>query len=86
MKEGFGINVVSHAFPKLAKGNVLMKIDAYTYLRLNSGNDYGIKASMYSSKDFLEDGKEKDPKAGKLKGFLVPKKKEPGDWRCAEWE
>ncbi len=30
-----------------------MRVDAYTYLGINSGNEYGLKASLYASKDVL---------------------------------
>ncbi|OJD37173.1 uncharacterized protein BKCO1_8000188 [Diplodia corticola] len=30
------------------------KMDAYTYLQLNSGNEYNLPASLYSSKDMLK--------------------------------
>ncbi|KAL9114121.1 MAG: hypothetical protein Q9227_001893 [Pyrenula ochraceoflavens] len=34
--------------------NIYYKCDAYTHLDLRSGNEYKIKASMYSSKDMLD--------------------------------
>ena len=37
---------------KLEQG-IYYKCDAYTYLSIMSGNDYKLKASMYSSKDLL---------------------------------
>ena len=42
----------------LAEGRAIYyKADAYTYLELNSGNEYGLKASMFSSRDLLTEGK-----------------------------
>lgn len=31
------------------------KTDAYTYLQLNSGNEFNLPASLYSSKEMLDD-------------------------------
>lgn len=41
----------------LIKGErgIYYKCDAYTYLNIMSGNDYKLKASMYSSKEILKD-------------------------------
>lgn len=41
----------------LVKGEhgIYYKCDAYTYLNIMSGNDYKLKASMYSSKEMLKD-------------------------------
>lgn len=39
---------------------IYYKCDAYTYLNLGSGNDYKIKASIYSSKEMLKGIKWKD--------------------------
>ncbi len=32
---------------------LIMKIDAFTHLGINSGNEWGIKASMFSSRDIF---------------------------------
>ena len=37
----------------VSKDSVLMAIDAWTYLNIESGNPWGIKASMYSSNEML---------------------------------
>ena len=40
------------------EGNgIYYKCDAFTYLGLESDNKYGLKASLYSSKDVLQQGK-----------------------------
>lgn len=44
-----------------AEQGIYYKCDAYTYLNIMSGNDYKLKASMYSSKEML---KEKADKRG----------------------
>ena len=36
---------------------IYYKADAWTYLELNSGNEYGLKASMFSSREVLGEGK-----------------------------
>jgi hypothetical protein len=61
------------------------KIDAYTYLDIKRDNEFGIKASMYSSNEFLKTNPEegKGAKEGKLNSLLYQKKKEPGDWKDA---
>lgn len=33
---------------------IYYKCDAYTYLDINSGNEYGLAASLYSSKEMLK--------------------------------
>lgn len=43
-----------------ASRGIYYKCDAYTYLNLNSGNEYGIQASFYSSKDMLNTAKRKE--------------------------
>jgi hypothetical protein len=60
-------------------------LDAYTYLSLGSGNKYSIKASRYSSDEFLKlkPGQTKD---AKVDGFFNKQKKDAGDWRQMEWE
>jgi hypothetical protein len=61
-------------------GSYSYYLDAYTYLGLTSGNEYNIKASLYSSADILkakEAGEEK-------KGGLLYKKKADGNWRELE--
>ncbi|EXJ85164.1 hypothetical protein A1O3_05839 [Capronia epimyces CBS 606.96] len=35
---------------------IYYKCDAYTWLDITSGNEYKLKASLYCSKDFLDDG------------------------------
>jgi len=59
--------------------------DAYTYLGLNSGNQYNIKVSLYSSADLLKP-KDQQSKEGKREGFFYRKKKDGDDWRSVEWE
>lgn len=59
-------------------------LDAYTYLGLNSGNEYNIKASLYNSTDVLK-AKDSNPKSQKLDGLLY-KKKKVDDWHQLEWE
>ncbi|EPE34375.1 eIF4e-like protein [Glarea lozoyensis ATCC 20868] len=49
---------------------VWYKCDAYTYLDIKSGNEFGIKASMYGSKEFLEEKAGEKKGAGKLGGLL----------------
>lgn len=39
------------------------KSDAYTYLGIGSGNPWGIRASLYSSKDIFAHLKEKEGKS-----------------------
>ena len=39
-------------------------IDAYTYLGLGSGNEYNIKASLYSSMEVLKAGNMANGKIG----------------------
>jgi hypothetical protein len=58
-----------------------LRIEAYTYLGLNKDNEYGIKASMYGSKDFLKTKTQlaKEAKQGTLNNLLYLKKKEGGD-------
>ena len=42
----------------LAQGRAIYyKADAWTYLELNSGNEYGLRASMFSSREVLGEGK-----------------------------
>ncbi|KAL8915430.1 MAG: hypothetical protein Q9172_006865 [Xanthocarpia lactea] len=36
---------------------IYYKADAFTELGINSGNEWGLKASLYASRDLLEDGK-----------------------------
>ena len=39
------------------EGNgIYYKNDAFTYLGIDSGNAYGLKASLYSSRDMLKEG------------------------------
>ncbi|KAH8661662.1 hypothetical protein BGZ60DRAFT_413637 [Tricladium varicosporioides] len=62
--------------------NIYYKCDAYTYLGLNSTNDYNIQASLYKSGDLLT-AKGGKPKAldKKGEGFFYKKKKDDGDWK-----
>ncbi|KAK6000855.1 hypothetical protein QM012_003580 [Aureobasidium pullulans] len=39
--------------PRAADGAIYYKTDAYTYLNIDSSNSYGLKASLYSSKDII---------------------------------
>jgi hypothetical protein len=64
----------------LILGHILTDEDIYTYLGLSRDNQYGIKASMYSSGDFLKAGPEK-AKDLKLKGNVHSEKHlEEDDW------
>lgn len=58
-----------------------MIIDAYTYLGLDSKNEYGIKASLYSSTDLLNPKEQK-----KVDGYFYKEKKDTGDWRRMDLE
>lgn len=40
------------------RGSIYYKCDAYTYLGIESRNSYGIKASLYASKDLLAEDKQ----------------------------
>lgn len=55
-------------------GLCLPALDAYTYLGLNSGNEYNIRASLYNSSDILK-AKDSKAKVQKLDGFLYKKPK-----------
>ena len=44
--------------------SIYYKADAYSHLEINAGNSWGLKASLYASKDALRDGWE-DRRAGK---------------------
>lgn len=61
--------------------------DAYTYLGLNSTNEYNIQASLYKSGDLLT-AKGGKPKAldKKGEGFFYKKKKDEDDWKPLECE
>jgi len=63
---------------------MLTSSDAYTYLHLNSSNQYNIQASLYNSGDFLK-SKGKESK-GKVDGYIYKKKKDTGDWKSMEYE
>ncbi|KAG9699930.1 DUF1917-domain-containing protein, partial [Aureobasidium melanogenum] len=39
--------------PRAADGAIYYKTDVYTYLDIDSSNSYGLKASLYSSKDII---------------------------------
>ena len=41
--------------PRQGNG-IYYKCDAFTYLGIESNNGYGLKASLYSSRDLLKDG------------------------------
>ena len=59
--------------------------DAYTYLGLNSGNEYNIKASYYNSADVLA-GPTGHKGLKKLGGLLKKKKEDSGDWlQLEQW-
>ncbi len=62
----------------------LTSLDAYTYLNIGSGNEYNIKASLYSSADILSSkpGRAKDAKLDVL--FNRKKKNDDGDWSQME--
>ncbi|KAG9233070.1 hypothetical protein BJ875DRAFT_379371 [Amylocarpus encephaloides] len=70
-----------------ARKPIYYKCDAYTYLEIKSNNEYNIKASLYSSRDFLKTKSQqtKELEQGKLHSLLY-KKKEGGDWKKVEWE
>jgi hypothetical protein len=38
--------------PQDSKWGIYYKIDAYTHLGIESNNEYGLRASLYGSKDF----------------------------------
>ncbi|KAL8735630.1 MAG: hypothetical protein Q9166_000799 [cf. Caloplaca sp. 2 TL-2023] len=42
---------------KKAEQGIYYKADAFTELGINSGNEWGLKASLYASRELLEDGK-----------------------------
>jgi Domain of unknown function (DUF1917) len=42
-----------------AEQGIYYKCDAYTYLNIMSGNDYKLRASMYSSKEMLKEKADK---------------------------
>jgi hypothetical protein len=81
----FTISVVGLC-SKLSSHHTLTSItDAYTYLHLDSSNEYNIKASLYRSADML-DVKPGQLNDAKLDGFFYRKKKGDGDWRPLESE
>jgi hypothetical protein len=41
--------------PKDPNRSIYYKCDAYTHLDIGSGNEYGLQASLYASKDVLAD-------------------------------
>lgn len=51
----------------------LYRLDAYTYLGLNSGNEYNIKASLYNSADVLK-ARDSNTKSQKLDELLYKRK------------
>jgi hypothetical protein len=57
----------------LVENQIWYKCDAFTHLNLDSKNPYGIKASLYGSKDVLDAKPDK-----KSEGFFY-KKKDHGD-------
>jgi len=57
-------------------------LDAYTYLGLNRDNEWGIKTSLFSSKDLIANGTQT-----KISGFLHKSKKPGEDWADKmDWE
>ncbi|KAI9643217.1 hypothetical protein NHQ30_007833 [Ciborinia camelliae] len=77
---------------KTQKGAIYYKCDVYTYLQLHSTNPYNIKASLYSSLEFLKNppqdnqpvvanNKARPPKKenAKVDSFFHKIKKEPSD-------
>ncbi|TVY83098.1 UPF0696 protein-like protein [Lachnellula suecica] len=64
---------------------IYYKCDAYTYLGLNSDNQYNIQASLYKSSDFLKP-KGKEATRGKISGFFYKKKEDDGRWKALEQE
>jgi len=64
---------------------IYYKCDAYTYLHLDSSNEYNIKASLYRSTDML-DVKPGQVNDVRLDGFFYRKRKGEGDWRPLESE
>jgi hypothetical protein len=56
-------------------------VDAYTYLHLNRDNEYGIKASIYDSKDFLKTPTQlaREAETGKIEKFFYKDKKVSSD-------
>jgi len=53
---------------------IYYKPDAYTYLDINSGNEYGLQASLYSSRDLLGAAPRKSEKQAPRKRGLVQTK------------
>lgn len=53
-------------------------LDAYTYLNINSANDFNIKASLYNSVDILTP-KSQAAKDGKVTGYFYDKRKSKKD-------
>ncbi|KAJ5046574.1 uncharacterized protein L3040_003813 [Drepanopeziza brunnea f. sp. 'multigermtubi'] len=64
---------------------IFYKCDAYTYLGLTSTNEYGIKASMYGSKDFF-DAKPGFKKERMRRRLLYKAKKDYGDVARVDYE
>jgi hypothetical protein len=48
------LNMKAQGLFEPGKGPIFYKCDAYTLLGITSKNEYGLKASMYSSRDFLK--------------------------------
>ncbi|KAJ5652043.1 hypothetical protein N7507_009469 [Penicillium longicatenatum] len=48
------LNMKAQGLFEPSKGPIFYKCDAYTLLGITSKNEYGLKASMYSSRDFLK--------------------------------
>lgn len=60
--------------PRNPRG-IYYKCDAYTYLDINSGNEYGLPASLYSSRELLkpasDQGEMKQPPKGPKKQMTL---------------
>lgn len=68
------------------EADIDVKIDAYTYLKLGSSNEWNIKASLYSSAEFLKPKDQRYKKEAQKAGFLNHEKKGEERWRSLEWE
>ncbi|CAG8958633.1 hypothetical protein HYFRA_00009950 [Hymenoscyphus fraxineus] len=67
---------------------IYYKCDAYTYLGINSNNEYNIKASLFDSRDFLKSKTQlaKEGKNGKINNFFYKKKEPSNDWERMDCE
>ncbi|KAG8529361.1 uncharacterized protein KY384_005997 [Bacidia gigantensis] len=50
------MGLVKQRGPMGEERGIYYKTDAFTWLEINSGNQWGLRASMFSSKDVLNDG------------------------------